>query len=37
MVLAIVQQKLRKYKSSKIVVYSNLVAKVKALAEKLRC
>jgi hypothetical protein len=36
-VLAIVQQKLKKYKSSKIIVYSNLVAKVKALAEKLRC
>jgi hypothetical protein len=35
--LVIVQQKLRKYKSSKIVVYSNLVAKAKALAEKLRC
>jgi hypothetical protein len=35
-VLAIVQQKLKKYKSSNIIVYSNLVAKVKALAEKLR-
>jgi hypothetical protein len=34
-VLAIVQHKLRKYKTSKIIVYSNLVAKVKALAEKL--
>jgi hypothetical protein len=36
-VLAIVQQKLRKYKASKVVVYSNLVAKVKVLAEKLNC
>jgi superfamily II DNA helicase RecQ len=36
-VLAIVQRKLRKYKSSKIIVYSNSVAKVKALAEKLNC
>jgi superfamily II DNA helicase RecQ len=36
-VLAIVRRKLRKYKASKIVVYSNLVAKVKALAEKLSC
>jgi hypothetical protein len=36
-VLAIVQRKLRKYKASKIRVYGNLVAKVKALAEKIRC
>jgi hypothetical protein len=36
-ILAIVLRKLRKYKVSKIVVYSNLVAKVKALAEKLEC
>jgi hypothetical protein len=36
-VLAIVQRKLRKYKARKIVVYSNLVAKVKLLAEKLSC
>jgi hypothetical protein len=35
--LAIVRQKLKKYKASKLVVYSNLVAKVKALAEKLGC
>jgi hypothetical protein len=34
-VLAIVQRKLRKYKTSKIIVYSNLVAKVKVLVEKL--
>jgi superfamily II DNA helicase RecQ len=34
-VLAIVQQKLRKYKAGKLVIYGNSVAKVKALAEKL--
>jgi quinolinate synthase len=32
-----VRRKLRKYKSGKIVVYGNSVAKVKALAEKLGC
>jgi superfamily II DNA helicase RecQ len=31
----IVQQKLRKYRKGKVVVYSNLVLKVKKLAEKL--
>jgi superfamily II DNA helicase RecQ len=36
-VLKAVQQKLRKYKQGKVVVYSNLVPKVKALAEKLYC
>jgi superfamily II DNA helicase RecQ len=36
-VLAIVQQKLKKYKASKLIVYSNLVAKVKALVKKLSC
>ncbi|EFQ92357.1 hypothetical protein PTT_10560 [Pyrenophora teres f. teres 0-1] len=36
-VLAMVQQKVRKYKSGKIIVYSNLVPKVKGLAEKLKC
>jgi hypothetical protein len=34
-VLAIVRQKLKKYKASKLIVYSNLVAKVKLLVEKL--
>jgi superfamily II DNA helicase RecQ len=34
-VLAMVRRKLRKYKAGKIVVYGNLVPKVKALAEKL--
>jgi superfamily II DNA helicase RecQ len=34
-ILKAVQQKLRKYKQGKVVVYSNLVPKVKALAEKL--
>jgi superfamily II DNA helicase RecQ len=34
-VLAMVRRKLRKYKTGKIVVYGNSVAKVKALAEKL--
>ncbi|PZC87796.1 RecQ, Superfamily II DNA helicase, partial [Pyrenophora tritici-repentis] len=32
-----VQQKVRKYKSGKIVVYGNSVPKVKGLAEKLKC
>ncbi|KAK1920515.1 hypothetical protein P3342_008276 [Pyrenophora teres f. teres] len=36
-VLAMVQQKVRKYKSGKIVVYGNSVPKVKGLAEKLKC
>ena len=36
-VLAMVQQKVRKYKSGKIIVYGNSVPKVKALAEKLGC
>jgi hypothetical protein len=36
-VLKAVQQKLRKYKQGKVVVYSNSVPKVKALAEKLHC
>jgi superfamily II DNA helicase RecQ len=36
-VLGIVRQKLRKYKASKIVVYSNLVPKVKELVKKLGC
>lgn len=35
--MAIVRRKLRKYKSGKLVVYSNSVPKVKALAEKLSC
>jgi hypothetical protein len=34
-VLAIVQLKLGKYKVGKVILYSNLVSKVKALAEKL--
>jgi superfamily II DNA helicase RecQ len=33
----IVQQKLRKYRKGKVVVYSNLVLKVKELAGKLDC
>ncbi|KAI8930521.1 hypothetical protein NX059_012133 [Plenodomus lindquistii] len=37
MVLRMVQQKLRKYKKGKVVVYGNSVAKVKELAEKLGC
>jgi superfamily II DNA helicase RecQ len=37
MVLGMVRQKLRKYKASKIVVYSNSVLKVKELAKKLDC
>jgi RecQ family ATP-dependent DNA helicase len=37
MVLGMVRQKLRKYKASKIVVYSNSVPKVKELAKKLDC
>jgi superfamily II DNA helicase RecQ len=36
-ILKAVQQKLRKYKQGKVVVYSNSVPKVKALAEKLYC
>jgi superfamily II DNA helicase RecQ len=37
-VLAMVRRKLRKYKASgKVVVYSNSVPKVKALADKLHC
>jgi superfamily II DNA helicase RecQ len=32
-----VQQKLRKHKKGKVVVYSNLVAKVKELAQQLGC
>jgi superfamily II DNA helicase RecQ len=36
-VLAMVQRKLRKYKAGKVVVYSNSVPKVKALADKLHC
>jgi superfamily II DNA helicase RecQ len=36
-VLAMVRRKLRKYRTGKIVVYGNSVAKVKALAEKLEC
>jgi superfamily II DNA helicase RecQ len=36
-VLKAVGQKLRKYRTGKIVVYGNSVPKVKALAEKLRC
>lgn len=36
-VLGIVQQKLRKHKTGKVVVYSNLVLKVKKLAKKLGC
>jgi superfamily II DNA helicase RecQ len=37
MVLGIVQQKLRKHKTGKVVVYSNSVPKVKELAKKLDC
>jgi hypothetical protein len=36
-VLAMVRQKLRKYKAGKIVVYSNSLPKVKGLVEKLGC
>jgi superfamily II DNA helicase RecQ len=36
-VLRIVRQKLRKHKTGKVVVYSNSVPKVKALAEQLGC
>ncbi|CAN9448941.1 unnamed protein product [Alternaria alternata] len=36
-VLGIVQQKLRKHKTGKVVVYGNLVPKVKELAKKLDC
>ena len=36
-VLGIVQQKLRKHKTGKVVVYGNLVLKVKELAKKLGC
>lgn len=36
MVLGIVRQKLRKYKTGKVIVYSNLVLKVKELAKKVR-
>jgi hypothetical protein len=32
-VLRIARQKMRKYKTSKVVVYSNLVLKVKELAK----
>jgi hypothetical protein len=32
-----VQQKLRKHKKGKVVVYSNLVLKVKELAQALGC
>ena len=35
--LGIVRQKLRKHKTGKVVVYSNLVLKVKELAKKLDC
>jgi hypothetical protein len=34
-VLRIAQQKMRKHKTSKVVVYSNLVLKVKELAKQL--
>jgi superfamily II DNA helicase RecQ len=37
MVLGMVQQKLRKHKTGKVVVYGNLVPKVKELAKKLDC
>jgi hypothetical protein len=36
-VLCIVRQKLRKYKTGKVVVYSNSVPKVKELAKQLGC
>jgi hypothetical protein len=36
-VLRIAQQKMRKHKTSKVVVYSNLVLKVKELAKQLGC
>jgi superfamily II DNA helicase RecQ len=36
-VINIVRQKLRKHKKGKVVVYSNLVAKVKELAQQLGC
>jgi superfamily II DNA helicase RecQ len=36
-VLGIVQQKLKKFKTGKLVIYGNLVAKVKELAQKLGC
>ncbi|CAN9275191.1 unnamed protein product, partial [Alternaria alternata] len=36
-VLGMVQQKLRKHKTGKVVVYGNLVPKVKELAKKLDC
>ena len=37
MVLGVVQQKLRKYKKGKVVIYSNSVRKVKELAQRLKC
>ena len=37
MVLRIVQQKARRYKTGKIIVYGNAVAKVQELAERLGC
>jgi superfamily II DNA helicase RecQ len=37
MVLGMVQQKLRKHKTGKVVVYGNSVLKVKELAKKLGC
>jgi hypothetical protein len=36
-VLRIARQKMRKHKTGKVVVYSNLVLKVKELAKQLGC
>ena len=37
MVLEVVRQKLKKYKTGKVVIYGNSVRKVKELAEQLGC